>query len=186
MLLEELTSGDDERAAAAAGRIAESGDAALPALATLLDAPESERRWWAVRTLAEMREPPIEWLTRALGDTSPDVRAAAALALAAHPAELAASALVRGLGDADGLVGVLCVSALTAMGGPAVPALLEAFDGATPRAQIQTMRALAEISDPRAIGLMLEATELDSALLGYWAQQGLERLGLDMVYLKME
>lgn len=186
VLLEELTSGDDERAMAAAARIAQTGDSALPALAALLESPDSERRWWAVWTLAEMGEPPIDWLTRALGDSSPDVRAAAALALAAHPAELAAPALVSGLGDTDGLVSVLCVSALAAIGGAAVPALLDAFDGATQPAQIQVMRALAEISDPRAIGLMLKATELESAILGYWAQQGLERLGLDMVYLKME
>ena len=186
MLLEELTCGDDERATAAAAGIAKAGESALPELGTLFESPDAERRWWAVRTLAEMGKPPVEWLTRALGDASPDIRAAAALALAAHPTDEAASALVDGLGDVDGVVSVLCVSALNAIGSSAVPALLEAFASSSQRGQIQIMRALAGISDPRAIGLMLKATDEDSSMLCYWAQQGLERLGLDMVYLKLE
>ena len=48
------------------------------------------------------------------------------------------------------------------------------------------MRALAELQDHRAIPLMLKATEQDSAMLYHWAEQGLERLGLNMVYIKPE
>jgi HEAT repeat protein len=186
LLLEELTSGDDDRASAAAARIAATGEAALPVLSALLGSPDAESRWWAVRTLADMGAPPVEWLMRALADSSADVRAAAALALAAHPANEAASALVEALSDVDGVVSVLCVSALAAIGKQAVPALLEAFAGTSQRGQIEIMRTLAEIADPRSSALMLKATDEDSAMLGYWARQGLERLGLDMVYLKLE
>ena len=35
-----------------------------------------------------------------------------------------------------------------------------------------------------AIRLMLDAQGQDSAALQYWAQEGLERLGLNMVYLR--
>jgi hypothetical protein len=31
---------------------------------------------------------------------------------------------------------------------------------------------------------MMKVMQEDSALLGHWAKEGLERLGLDMVYIK--
>jgi HEAT repeat protein len=48
------------------------------------------------------------------------------------------------------------------------------------------MRALAAIKDPRAIAVMLKSTEDQSAVLNYWAREGLEALGLSMVYLMPE
>jgi hypothetical protein len=48
------------------------------------------------------------------------------------------------------------------------------------------MRSLAAIKDHRAISLMLKASEDDSAVLNHWAQEGLEALGLNMVYIKLE
>jgi hypothetical protein len=44
--------------------------------------------------------------------------------------------------------------------------------------------ALAEIRDHRAIPVMMQVMQEDSALLQHWAQEGPERLGLDMVYIK--
>ena len=35
-----------------------------------------------------------------------------------------------------------------------------------------------------AIPVMMQVMQEDSALLQHWAQEGLERLGLDMVYMK--
>jgi hypothetical protein len=46
------------------------------------------------------------------------------------------------------------------------------------------LRALAGIRDHRAIQVMMEVMSEDSVLLQHWAQEGLERLGLDMVYIK--
>jgi HEAT repeat protein len=184
-LLGELTSGDEERAEAAAHRIAAAGEGALPALEPLLRSEVSDHRWWAVRTLAQMQSPQKEWLIRAVSDESPEVRAAAALGLSSHPAEQAASALVGALSDEDSIVAILAVNALVAIGAAAVPAVLDAFPGADPRGRIQCMRALAELRDHRAIPVMLKATEADSAMLRYWANEGLERLGLDMVYIKL-
>jgi HEAT repeat protein len=101
---------------------------------------------------------------------------------------------VRALADADSLVSHLASHALIAIGEAAVPALLE-FCRLTPSApvpvEVQTarlnaMRALAAIADPRAIPAMLDALVEDSALMQYWAETGLERLGQDMVYIKMD
>ena len=45
------------------------------------------------------------------------------------------------------------------------------------------MRALAELRDVRAIRLLLQASDEGSAAVQYWAREGLNMLGLDMIYL---
>ncbi len=182
-LLSELTGGDDERAEAAAQKLAEVGDPAVEALSGLLRSKDPDQRWWAVRALAGMERPRIDLLARALADESAEVRAAAALALGAHPSADVIPHLTGGLEDQDNLVSTLCVNGLVAAGSACVPSLLEAFPSAGKRARIQIMRTLAALKDPRAIKVMLDATEDDSAMLSYWAQEGLDALGLNMVYL---
>ncbi len=183
-LLADLTSGDESRAEAAAASLARSSGPVFPALESVLGSPNADHRWWAVRTLAQMRAPRTEWLVEALNDRSAEVREAAALALGAHPREEAVPALVQALSDEDALVGTLAANALIAIGKPAVPVLLESFAGALHRARIHILHALAEIGDHRAIPLMMKAMGEDSAVLHYWANEGLERLGLNMVYIK--
>lgn len=185
-LLADLLGPDEAAAEAAASALGEAGKAAEPAVLELLDSQITEHRWWAVRTLAGMASPPLAILTAALSDAESEVRAAAALALAAHPSPDSINALVTALSDEDGLVAVLAVNGLAKIGQQAVPALLEAYDVAPPRGRIQIMRALAELKDHRAIKLMMNALEADSAAIQYWAQEGLERLGLNMVYMKPE
>jgi HEAT repeat protein len=114
------------------------------------------------------------------------VRAAAALGLSTHPVEAAAPALAALLNDPDSIVGILAVNALIAIGKPAVPVLLDAYSQLDQRGRIHCMRALADIRDHRAIRLMMTAIEEESAMLRFWAEQGLERLGLNMVYIKPE
>ncbi len=185
-LLAELTSGDEERAEAAARKLVEAGNSVLPVLEPLLRSDVPDHRWWAVRTLAQLPAPRVDWLVRALKDESSDVRAAAALGLSSHPTEDAASALVSALSDEDSIVAILAVNALVAIGQAAVPVILDAYPTADLRGRIQSMRALAELRDHRAIPVMLKATEADSAMLRYWAGEALERLGLNMVYIKPE
>jgi HEAT repeat protein len=182
-LLADLIGGDEFRAETAAGMLAQHGAAIYPELQQLLESTDSDKRWWAVRTLAGMSQPRGDWLERAANDASAEVRAAAALALASHPQETAAATLIRALGDDDNVVALLAVSALVAIGQAAVPGLMEAFDSSGVRARVQIMRALAEIRDPRAIRLMMRAMDESSALIHYWAQEGLEALGLNMIYM---
>jgi HEAT repeat protein len=184
--LAELSGSDEVAAEAAALALAKAGAVALPGLAHLLDSPEADDRWWAVRTLAAMSEPKLEWLQKALRDPNPEVRAAAALAFVAHPDPAASDGLIAILGDEDSVVGAAAVSALVAIGSKVVPKLLEAYDGSSPRGRTQIMRALCELRDHRSISLMLKASEKGSAATQYWARQGLEALGLDMVYMKPE
>lgn len=185
-LLADLTGENESRAEAAASELSNLGETAFPLLESLLRSTIADHRWWAIRTLAQLGNPPLNWLIEGLDDPSNEVREAAALALSLHPASEAVPALLRVLMVADGMLGTLVANALTSIGKPAVPELLDAFHNARPQARIQIMRSLAEICDHRAISLMLKATEEDSAMLNYWAQEGLERLGLNMVYIKPE
>jgi HEAT repeat protein len=96
------------------------------------------------------------------------------------------------LRDEDSMVSSLAVNALVKIGKDAVPALIEVVkqspehaEGNAPQsARIHALRALAEIRDHRAIAVMMKVMEEDSALLQHWAKEGLDRLGLDMVYIK--
>lgn len=185
-LLADLAGNDEARAQSAASALARRGAEILPALARLLASPRVDDRWWAVRTLAEMKEPRLDWLVAALGDDSSEVRAAAALAISAHPVEAAVPALTAALSDQDSVVAALAVRALVVLGPLGVPALLDSYGSATAAGKIQIMRALAEIKDARAIPLMMKAVESGSALVQHWASEGLDRLGLDMVYMMPE
>jgi HEAT repeat protein len=90
------------------------------------------------------------------------------------------------LSDADGMVGSLAATALVKIGSAAVPSLIEVVKTGAQSARILALRALAEIKDHRAIPIMMKVMEEESSLLQYWAQEGLERLGLNMIYLKPE
>ena len=119
-----------------------------------------------------------------MSDAAPEVRQCAALGLTGHPSEAAIPALIRALSDSDSLVGELSARALAAIGEPATESLLEVLKEAPQSARIHAMHALSEIADPRAIRPMIEAMGENSAMLHYWAEAGLEKMGVNMVYLK--
>lgn len=183
-LLAELSSGDETRAEAASQALVKLGDEATTALADLLAHPNADTRWWVVRTLASLPTPRPERLVPALGDSAPAVRQCAALGLAQNPSEVATPHLVRALSDVDALTAELAGHALTAIGPPVVPSLLEVLKDSPQAVRILALRALAEIGDHRAIPAMIAAAAEDSAMLHYWAEKGLDKLGVNMVYLK--
>lgn len=185
-LLADLTSGDETRAETCVPEIIALGEEALVAIRALLDSPDADTRWWAVRVFASAPPSQAEILLPLLEDGSAEVRQAAALALANHPDEKAVNSLVRALRDEDSLVSSLACAALVNIGKAAVPSLLEFPKEARMIARINALRALAEIADHRAIPTLMAALEEDSAMLTHWADEGLERLGLNMVYLKPE
>lgn len=183
-LLHDLVSGDETRADDAVTALVELGEEAIPALLDLTRSPDADSRWWALRTLAQSPLSRTEWLVPFLSDPAPEVRQCAALGLAAKPDESAIQPLIRALSDGDSMVGSLAVHALVKIGGAAVPSLIEAVKEAQQSARVHALRALAEIGDHRAIPVMMKVMDEESALLQHWAQEGLERLGLNMVYIK--
>jgi len=183
-LLAALTSGDDARAEDAIPAIVELGGDAIPALLDLTRADDVDSRWWAVRALAALPHTQTEDLIPLLSDSPQEVRAAAALALCNHPHENAIEALIKSLADEDSLTAGLAANALVEIGSPSVPGLLEVMAKAPTGIRILSLRALSEIRDHRAIPMMMKCLGEESAVLQYWAQEGLDRLGLNMVYVK--
>ena len=185
-LLADLTSGDETRAENAVPALVELGEDSFPALRDLLDSADADQRWWALSTLAQSPQARTEWLLPFLDDPHAEIRQAAALGLCSHPDETAIRPLIQALSDADSMASDLAHNALVVIGKPAVPALLEVPKDAPQRARINALRALAEIGDYSAIPALMAALEEDSVMMQHWAEEGLERLGLNMVYLKPE
>ena len=183
-LLNDLTSGEETRAEAAVSTLVEKGEEAVPALLELTRSADSDKRWWALRILAQSPHSKSEWLLPFLNDPATDVRQCAALGLSLQPDESAMEPLVRALSDEDPLVSNLAVKALVKIGKVAVPSLIENVKRGLQSSRILALRALVEIKDHRAIPVMMQVMNEDSALLQHWAKEGLERLGLDMVYIK--
>ena len=186
--LEDLVSRDEARAEAAIPRLIELDEAAIPALLDLTRSPDVDTRWWALRALASTPHARTEMLVPFLNDPAAEIRQCAALGLALKADETATESLVHALSDLDSMVCSLAANALVKIGKAAVPALIEAVkprdEIGVQSQRIHALRALAEIRDHRAIPIMMQVMQEDSALLQHWAQEGLERLGLDMVYIK--
>ncbi len=191
-LLSNLTSGSETRAEKAVPELIDLGQEAIPALLDLTHSSEVDHRWWGLRVLAQSPHSQAEWLIPFLNDPAREVRQCAALGLAIKPDESAVQPLVQALSDEDSMVSSLAVNALVKIGNTAVPSLIEIVKrspervegNASQSARIHALRALAEIRDHRAIPVMMKVMEEDSALLQHWAKEGLDRLGLDMVYIK--
>lgn len=184
VLLADLTSGDEARAEAAVPSLVALGETVIPSLLDLLDSPDADIRWWATRTLASLPSLDPGLLLSSLSDAAPEVRQCAALGLASHPSEAIIQPLIHALSDSDGIVADLSAKALMMVGKPAVENLIEVVKDAPQSARIHAMHALSEIADPRAIRAMIETMSEESAMLHYWAEAGLERMGVNMVYLK--
>ncbi|MEP7134939.1 MAG: HEAT repeat domain-containing protein [Chloroflexota bacterium] len=184
-LLDDLLSGDESRAENAVPALIELGENAIPALMDLTHSSNVDSRWWALRTLAQSPHARTEWLIPfLLNDSAPEVRQCAALGLGTRADESAIQPLVQALSDVDSMTGNLAMNALVKIGNASVPSLIECVNSKSQSARILALRALSEIKDQRAIPVMMQVLEEDSVLLSHWAKTGLERLGLDMVYIK--
>jgi len=183
-LLEALVSGEDHRAEEAATSLRGYGARALPPLRDLLASPDGERRWWAVRALAEIEaEGVVPLLLEALEDGDREVRHCAALALRRRPDPQALPALIARLESDDRLLASLAGDALVALGTPAVPGLIQVLERGSHAARLEAARSLAKIGDPTAIPALFEVLD-KTALIDFWAQEGLERMGVGMMFFK--
>lgn len=182
-LLDELFSGDDERAAAAALL---AGAEHLPALAAALTGPDPEARWWAVVALAHIPGDNVtQLLVHTAQDGDPDLRAAALHALGQHGGSDALPVLLQALGDASDYLARLATDALVHVTPSAVPELVALLKThPQPRARANAARALAFIGDTSAIPALFGALSDDSILVQHWADEGLERMGVGQIYFK--
>jgi HEAT repeat protein len=187
----ELAGSDDRRAETAAVELAALGEAALPALLRFFrendgSTPQQvDCRWWALRVLAEIECPAArEMLLQAVADPNPRLRQCALLGLRLQPDEGLLAQAATLLADRDALTASLAADALEALGAQATPTLVKTLQDAPQSARLHAIRALARIQDPRSIPVLFKALDEDSALVEYWASEGLERMGVGMTFFK--
>lgn len=182
-LLSDLTSGDDARAEAAVPALTVHKKEAIEALHSLLHSPIDDQRWWATRALSAFPQPKArELLTEALSDPDPSIRQCAALGLSKQPTEHAIQPLITQLEYEDQLLNRLAADALAAIGAAAIPDLSRAAKHPDARVRIQAVRAMALMEAPEAIGPLFKAIEDPSTMVTYWAEEGLDRLGIGMSF----
>lgn len=179
----ELLSNDDDRAELAAQQISSFGDSALLALQETMTSPDADTRWWSVRSLAEFDSQATNaLLIRSLDDNEPNVRQCAAHGLGIQADPNSVPALINALNDKDSLVARLTANALIEIGEASVLPLIEFIRTPHSPARFEAMRALALISDERSAPILFDALDDESILIDYWANDGLERLGIGMTF----
>jgi HEAT repeat protein len=183
-LLQALSEGSDERREVAAQALGRFGAAAVEPLAGLLTHGSADTRWWAARALAEVgRNGAVPPLVGALADPDPDVRACAALALGQIGDDSAAPDLADRLSDESAFVASIAGDALSMIGDGAVDALAGKLDASSTHARLLAVRALGRIHSQRAIGPLFGVLEDPSYLVRHYAREGLEALGVGIVFL---
>lgn len=184
-LFDALTGGDDQAAEAAARQFGAHGEEAYNQLQPLLNDADPDRRWWAVRALAEFQgDMGHAEIRQALQDADPAVQQCAALGLAQRPSPAAVPELIAAMQRGDDLLLRLAANALTQIGASAVPALIEILGQGPEPARMEAARALALIADPQAVPALFALYDSESILLEYWATVGLERMGVGTAYFK--
>lgn len=185
-LLDDLASGDEDRAQAAVPALTMHGSKAVQALASLVRSPIADRRWWAAYALAAFQGDRLaqDLLIQTLEDSTDAVRQCAALALKQNPTASAVEPLVRLMRGHDRLAARLAGDALGAVGVAAVPALTRASKDPNPGVRIEAVRALAQMKHPDAIGPLFNCLDDPSSVVSLWAEEGLDRLGIGMIFFK--
>jgi HEAT repeat protein len=183
-LIKDLSSGDDDLAEESARQLIDIKDEALPHLLSLRNSKVIDDRWWAYCALGQFPGAEVEWFIPGLHDSSAEVRESAAMALSHHPDPSAIHALILALSDEDRMVASLAGHALSNIGNDAVPELIFVMENGFPAARIEAARALSTIKDPRVIPVFMNALGNGSELVKFWADQGLETMGAEMVYFK--
>jgi HEAT repeat protein len=184
-LIEAILSGDDAQAELALPTIASYGDLAVSTLAEQMAGAHADGRWWIARTLAMIPTPQsVSLLTQMMDDCDSDVRACAAMALGELRAAKGADALIAHLADESAHVAEVCTVALSRLGAAAVPALVHALQEGNTSTRIRSAKALAPIESHDAIPALIHALDDDSALVTYYAEDALMRMGVGMVLLK--
>ncbi|MEW6716915.1 MAG: HEAT repeat domain-containing protein [Chloroflexota bacterium] len=186
-LLGQLTSGDDDLAEGAVSKIILSAGEALPALQELLHSSSIDNRWWSVRVLSEIHDAAVpSLLCQALQDSSLEVRQCAALGLCRQPTPDAVSLLIPLLRSRDQVLSGLAVEALIAIGPLAVHPLMHVLRQGSKGERRLAARALAMIGDACSIPALCAALEDASPMVVYWAERGLERMGVGLLLYRPE
>ena len=183
-LIKDLSSGNDDLAEESVRQLINIKDEALPYLLSLRNSKIIDERWWAYCALGQFPGAEVEWFFPGLHDGSAEVRESAAMALSHNPNPSAIDELILALSDDDRMVVSLAGHALSNIANDAVPELIFVMENGSPAARIEAARALSTIKDPRVIPVFMNALGNGSELVKFWADQGLETMGAEMVYFR--
>ena len=186
-LLDNLTSGDDMGAEKAALALRELGEQAIKPLSELLEAEDADTRWWSIRTLALFNShKTTKYLLKGLSDPDIGVQQCAALGLRENPTSTAIPELIALLGHEDQILSRLAGDALIAVGKKASQALVNVVENGKQRAKTEAVRALSFIGDQASIPALFKVLEDGSMMMRYWAEKGLDKMGVGMVFFRAE
>lgn len=181
----ELSSGDEKRAEVAAQELIAFGEVAVIQLQQMYAHAEADLRWWVLRAAAEIpSEESKTLLIAGLADEDAGVRCCAALGLRHQPTPEAIPGLIKRLSNSNNLLARLAADALISIGKMAVPELIAVMENGSQSARLEAVRALAHIGDQRSIPTLFSALNEESAIIEYWANEGLEKMGVGMVFFK--
>ncbi|MEK6220856.1 MAG: hypothetical protein N2D54_01240 [Chloroflexota bacterium] len=183
--MNQLTSGIDSQALLAVDKLIELGEKAIPSLRNLVAEENSDYRWWGYRTLSGIAHPnSIKLLIRGLADNNLEVKKCIVLSLRSNPDEQAIPPLIGFLSNRDNLLSRLAGDALIAIGPDATSSLIQYLEETShdERGFVEAVRSLATIKDRRAISTLFKLLDSESSLVEYWANQGLENMGLEMMF----
>jgi HEAT repeat protein len=184
-LLADLLCGDDDRAEQAAQAIGAWGVAAFEIIQPLCADACADHRWWAARTLSQMRsEAAYQALIDLLADADAEVRACAAFALGETRIERAIEPLARLLGDSSVFVSATASDALARIGQIGVPTLIDRLRNGVGLERARAAKALLAILDARSIPALIAALDDDSPVVQHYASEALMRLGVGAVLIK--
>lgn len=184
-LLDDLASGDEQRAQTAVTDLATYGSRAVKPLRELLSHPDPDVRWWATYALSEFNDKEAQAsLIDALKDEEVSVRCCAALGLRLNPTTKAIDRLVTALQSDDLLLSRLAGDALAAIGPKSIRALQPLTQSPSPHVRIEAVRALAQMGHPDAIGPLFACSGDPSSMVAHWVEVGLDRLGVGMSFFR--
>ena len=182
--LADLRTGDDHRADNAVQILAALGEEAIPTILGELSADEPDRRCWAIATLAGIRSPAAdEALIRSLRDPDPEVRRCAVWGLHDRPNSTALPHLLSLLYANDRLLARQAGDTIQSYGILAVEPLSTAARSEHHGARIEATRALARMNLAETVPILLELLDDASPHVQFWAEDGLQRNDVGMVFL---
>ncbi len=184
-LVQELISGDDERAERAALALGIQGCDVVDYLRPAASSTVADQRWWAARALSQFRcEAAQQLLMDLLEDPEADVRACAAFSLGEVRAESAVAALAPHLGDSSVYVSAMAADALARIGQPSTLTLIDRLKNGNGLERARAAKALLAILDSRSIPALIAALDDESPVVEHYAAEALTRLGVGTVLVK--
>jgi HEAT repeat protein len=183
-ILDALLTGDEQEKEAAATELMKAGESALPGLQIALTAGDADARWWATRALAEIPGAEArQRLLAVLADPDEDVRVCAVMALGERRDEMAVQPLLKLMTEGSGYARRQIGDALSKIGEPAVPGLIEALRAPFPGVRADAARALVRIESQQAIPALIKALDDPEPSVEHYAWEALQRMGIGTMFL---